>query len=231
MRRHTVAAILPGLVLAAAAGCDQARDEDRAAPRVARLVCEDQGARALTRRTRAMRDGIHIEMGNRAGAIQFYIRSAADEGWNHGGRLRRKGMTEIRTTMPPGEIWIACGDRAQDIPYNERAPEFAEVTVVDSEDLWIAPELDCEPEEGVGRFVGGAAEGNAPDDVEGIIREVVPGVGADDDLVRPGYPETQWHSEFRHVVRDGRAIASVSLLPQGDRWNLSLRRCLGADIG
>ena len=228
--RKTLAAILPVLLLSPVVGCNSTRKENRSAPNVAQVLCERRGARALTRRVRAVRDGIHIEVENEAGANHFYIRTAADGELNHGGRLKEIVTTEIRTTMPPGDVWIGCFKRGRDIPYHEHTSEFAELTIVDPKGLWIEPELACE-QEAPRRFVDGKSEANLPDDAEGIIRASVPRVQGDDVVVRPGYPETQWHSEFGHIVRDGRAIASVSVFAQHGRWHVSLRRCAGVEIG
>jgi hypothetical protein len=210
--------------------CEEAPERDAPAPFAAQIRCEEEGARALTPRVQPQDDGIHISIDNQSGARQFYIRAADDEGWNQGGRLGDSGVSKVKTTMPPGQIWIGCFERASDIPYNESAPEFAEVRVVDREGLWIAPDLDCSEEEG-GRFLDGEAEGAAPEDVDALIRSEVPGIEADDAFVKPGYPGTEWHGELRHVVRDGETIAAVNVYQQLSRWEVSVRRCQGIGVG
>jgi hypothetical protein len=59
----------------------------------------------------------------------------------------------------------------------------------------------------------------------------VPNVLPTDQILRPGYPETQWHSESRHIVRNGTAIAAASVFQQYGRWNVQLRACDDATIG
>jgi hypothetical protein len=211
-----------------ATGCSGPRQADEAVPAVARLVCEDGGARALTPRVRAVSDGIHIEVDNEAGARGFYLRTATSAGNNHGGKLEPTGTTEIRTTMPPGDILVGCFDRAA--PYNEVAREYARITVVDPDDLWVDPAVGCETGEQQ-RYRDGPAEGNAPDDAEAIIRSTVPDVLPTDQVIRPGYPETQWHGESRLVVRNGSPIATVSVYAQYGRWEVNVRACPGSAIG
>ena len=134
--------------------------------------------------------------------------------------------------MPPGDILIGCFDNSRDIPYNERTQEFASITVVDPEGLWSAPDLSCEQQPG-GRFIDGEVMGVAPvpEDVEGLIRSEVPGIEVDDDLIKPGYPGTEWHGELKHVMRDGESIAAVQVYQQRSRWEISVQRCEGVRIG
>jgi hypothetical protein len=212
--------------------CEETPELEAQAPRVAQISCDGGGAKALTPRVQPQQDGIHIRVENKSDARQFYIRTASDEGQNHGGRLRKGETEDIRTTMPPGEIWIGCVESSGDILYSDPSEEFAAVTVVDPDGLWITPNLDCEEEDG-GRFVDGEVTGvaAAPEDVGAVIRSEVPGVEPDDELVKPGYPGTQWHGELRHVIRNGEAVASVNVHQQRSRWEVSVRRCQGVPIG
>jgi hypothetical protein len=66
------------------------------------------------------------------------------------------------------------------------------MTVVDPENLWRSPELDCWGAQEVSHLIDGETESRGPEDMEGIIRSNIAGVRFDDELVRPGYPETQW---------------------------------------
>ncbi|MGH2788787.1 MAG: hypothetical protein ACRDJV_12940 [Actinomycetota bacterium] len=225
---HKIAGLSAALILAVTAGCDNAREKESPAPTVLRVVCDDEGTTAVATRVRAIRDGVHISFDNRSGARQYYIRTASDEGQNHGGGLRGR-LTEVRTTMPPGALLVACFQSGDEYPY--AITDFAEVRVVDPDGLWTPPNLDCDREEEAGRFVDGKAVGYAPKDVEGMIRAQVPGIEADDEIVNPGYPQTEWHSEFRLVVRAGKAVASVSVARQDNNWQVDVRRCPGIEIG
>ena len=222
-------AVAVALAVGGVSGCEGSPSEALSPPSLARITCLDHGATSLVQRVQPMHDGIHIHIENDSGSRQFYI-FAAEGGWNHGGRLRESGATEIKTLMPPGKIWVGCFMRATDIPYNEPAPEFAEVMVVDPQRLWIDPDLGCLEEEG-GRFADGEAEGAVPEDVEGLIRSEVPGVQADDELVKPGYPGTGWHGELRLVVREAEPVAAVNVYQQRSRWEVSVRRCHGVAVG
>jgi hypothetical protein len=127
-------------------------------------------------------------------------------------------------------MWVGCFRRATDVPYDEPAREFAEVVVMDARRLWIDPDLDC-PEQPGGRFASGEAIGTVPDDVDGLVRSQVPGLQADDHLIKPGYPDTQFHGEPRLVVRDGEPVAGVTIYQQRSRWVISVRRCRGVAVG
>lgn len=213
-----------------ATGCSGPRQVDEAVPAVARLVCEDGGARALTPRVRAVSDGIHIEMDNEAGARGFYLRTATSAGNNQGGKLEPTGKTEIRTTMPPGDLLVGCFDGPVDPAYYEVTPEYARIAVVDPDGLWVDPAVGCETGE-QNRYRAGPADGNVPDDAESIIRSTVPYVLPTDQVIRPGYPETEWHGEPRLIVRNGSPIATVSVYAQYGRWEVAVRACPGASIG
>jgi hypothetical protein len=221
---------LVGAALLVLTACSGAREGDGPAPRVARLVCEDGGTRALTPRVRAVSDGIHIEMDNEAGARAFYLRAASSADGNQGGRLEPIGTTHIKTTMPPGDVFVGCFDEPADPAYYEVTPEYARITVVDPDGLWVEPALGCEtaPQR---RYRDGPAEGNVPDDPEEMIRSIVPYVLPTDQIVRPGFPETQWHGESRIIVRNGSPVAGVAIYAQHGRWEVAVRACRGATIG
>jgi hypothetical protein len=228
VKRHKLAALSVALILVGTTGCEDTRVEESPVPEVLRVICDDRGTTAVATRVRAVRDGVHVSFDNQSGAREFFLRSASDEGQNHGGRLRDR-VTNVRTTMPPGDLLVACFQSGDEYPY--AVTDFAEVKVVDPDGLWTPPELDCDGEEDAGRFVDGKAVGYAPKDVQGMIRAQVPGIDTDDEIVNPGYPQTEWHSEFRLVVRAGKAVASVSVARQDNNWQVDVRRCPGIEIG
>jgi hypothetical protein len=198
-------------------------------PNLARVVCRQNETVVKTPRVQPQQDGIHIQVANEGRFRVFYIRNARDEGQNHGGRLGG-AMEEVKTTMPPGEMWFGCFRKANDAPYTERAEEFGSITIVDPNRLWTDPQLECRLESG-GRFTNGPASGAAPGDPEGIIRDVVPDVRAEDEMVKPGYPGTEFHGELRMIVRDDEVIASADVHQQLSRWEVTVDRCVGASIG
>jgi hypothetical protein len=229
MNRRFGVVIVAAVVLVA---CSGERRGDEPAPRVAQFVCEEDGTRALTPFVQATSVGIHIEIDNEAGARQFYLRSTAQPDQNQGGKLEAGGVTELTTTMPPGGLAIGCFGRGADIPYSEVTSDFAEITIVDPDDLWIPPELPCAGyEEEQERYVDGQAKGFVPEDADDLVRSTVPWIVPTDHIIRPGYPETQWHAEFRHVVRNGTPIASASVFQEHGRWKVLVRGCPGAITG
>jgi hypothetical protein len=199
---------------------------------VARVVCDEHGAAAPTRRVRAQRDGVHIIVENRSNARELYIRDAEEEGWNHGGRLKAYEANDIRTTLPPGEILIGCFRNIGDAPYSEtNVPEYARITIVDPDRLWIPIGLACDDARSAGTFDAGRIVADPPASYEHIAREFVPGLKSTDELVRPGYPLTGWHGEPRLILREGEAVAHLDLYRQHSRWEVRVDACPGEDIG
>jgi hypothetical protein len=91
------------------AGCGRGQENgEPPAHGVALVVCEEDGSTAVTKRVQAGRDGIDIEVVYKANAAESFIRTTADQGQNLGGRLKRTGITEVTTTLPPGELLIAA---------------------------------------------------------------------------------------------------------------------------
>jgi hypothetical protein len=104
-------------LLVAMTGCGHGRQDSQPPTRnVARLICEEDGTTALTKLVEAGREGIDIQLENRAVASEFYIFTTADPGQNHGGHLKRGGVTDITTTMPPGDVLIGCSNEPKAFP-------------------------------------------------------------------------------------------------------------------
>ena len=173
-------------------------------------------------------DGVHILFDNEAVQRQFYIRASSDQAYNHGGQLTEVPK-EVRSLMPPGEILVGCFDTARDIPYEGPSGRFVSITVLDAEGLWVDPRLPCEQER-AGEFIGEPAMGNQPN-VEGIIRDLVPGVQPTDAFEHPGYPRTEFHAEARHLVREGQGVAHFAVYQQRSRQHVSAWRCQDVAVG
>jgi len=191
------------------------------APDVARIQCAAAGPVAEDPEVRPQPDGVHLAFESDDGAQLYDVHAA---GWavgtSLGGRIVR-GVTETELSVPPGRIEVRC---VNDVGgFDENAPK-AELTVVDPAHLWVSPELTC----GATKHLQLDA-GLAPDapDPERLARATLGGLGAGDALVKPGYPDTEWHGDLLLVVRDESAIATITQYSDGGRWRVDVEACPG----
>lgn len=217
----------------------QVGDSEASAPPVALIRCGDQRTVALTRTVRPQADGIHLVIQNSSDDHAFYL-SSPEDGSNQGGFLDDDPTTAVLTSMPPGDLSITCHKRGQHPASNEEVDPEAHIEIVDPEDLWTSPVLECGEGEQVGAFRAGRTGPDTrrspagepiPRDPAQVMRRTVPGVKESDVLVRPGYPQTGWHGEPRLVLRDGQALASLTVWQANEHWEVVVWRCPGSDIG
>ena len=222
--------VAAALAMAMVASACEAQEGPRTAShsRLARVTCGSHGTTTTTPVVRPQLDGVHILFDNEATRHQYYIRASSDQTNNHGGQLTDVPK-EVVSFMPPGEILVGCFETARDIPYEARSDRFVSITVVDAEDHWVEPRLPCEQER-AGEFASDRTVGNQPN-VEGLIRDLVPGVQPTDAFEHPGYPRTEFHAEARHLVREGEAVAQFAVYQQRSRWHVSVWRCPDVAIG
>jgi hypothetical protein len=221
-------ALAPAL---AAAGCGAADDAQPGQPvaeqppaedepaAAAVVVCDRAGETTLTPRVAASLDGVHVEIRNESGAERVvHVRtedSAQGEGFPTG--------THTRVWMlPPGSATVTCSDPAEDPGEQAGAP----FEIDDPKSVWASTELDCDKvvAETIDYFVGAPGLQGEPVEVVAAADEVDI---ARDDVVEPaGYPDDAESPTVR-VVRDGRVIAVVELVPAEDGgWLLtSVSRC------
>ena len=194
------------------------------APDVARIRCAAAGPVAEDPEVRPQADGVHLSFESDVGA-QFYDVHAA--GWavgtSVGGRILR-GITETEVSVPPGRIEVRCVSDAGGFDAN--APK-ADLLVVDPDGLWVSPSLPCASKDRLELDAGPAPD--APDP-ERLARATLDGLRTTDSLVKPGYPDTQWHGDLMLVVRDGDPIATVAQYADGGRWRVDVEACPGSHL-
>ncbi len=197
--------MLATLTASLMAACGQAGDGGgRAAPDGARLVCGDDGARVLTPRAEARRDGLHLEVTNET-AREMHVtleRSPSDAD----GAPAPPGTATHVLTIGPGEWTATC--------YGEGASLRSGMLEVVDTGIWVSTRLaDCEtPEATHGdppRRIG-ADEGELAEFARRALDDLV-GLEPGYALERAGYPE-QKEAIFR-ARSDGRTVATMSFYP------------------
>ncbi len=170
---------------------------------------------------RPQRDGVHLAFASDDGAQLYDVHAAGwPVGTSLGGRIVR-GVTETELSVPPGRIEVRCVNDAGGFDAN--APK-AELTVVDPDHLWVSPELTCGTTDHLELDAGPAPDSPDP---EQLARATLDGLRTGDTLVKPGYPDTQWHGDLMLVVREGRPIATVAQYADDGRWRVDVEICSG----
>ena len=220
--------IAPLLVALALAGCGAAAEQpdDPAAgaapppppasvPTTAVVVCGPDGASAETPEVAASRDGVHVEIRNDSGSEQVVHVQTGDSAQGEGFAV---GTHARVWTIPPGPAKVTCADAADEAP----EPTEATVEVVGPEGIWVSTALNCDGDVSASTldyFAGAPGLQGEPTEVVAASGEV--DVAAGDVVELAGYPEDLDAPTVR-VVRDGRVVAAVGLLPaEDDGWLVS----------
>ena len=195
-------------------------------PDVARVLCTEDGATAVTPQVRPRDDGIHIEIDNRTDKRMFYIRDAELSDGNQGGGLKPHAIEKVVSTLPPGMILVGCFENDRTTPYSEVAGQgFAELTIVDPESKWVPVEPSCAIPERMEWDVRVEDAPENPDYVE-MARAHIDSLDEEDQLLPAGYRDTPWHSAaLLTVMRDDDAIASLSFWPGTGYMTISVQTC------
>jgi hypothetical protein len=166
------------------------------------VVCHEDGStELLNNHVRALADGVHIQVDNRAGELVSL----------NGVRLDfSEGVTEQVAHPAPGEVRIACWPGSM---HEGREPERVAIRVHDPDDHWIPGELECSRDRQIAATTldyFGAAQGTVGDPEE-IAREKMKGIADDDIVSTVGYPR----AEYREIAveRNDETIALLSFSP------------------
>lgn len=190
-------------------------------PTVARIRCAAAGPVTEDPEVRPQPDGVHLAFESDDGAQLYDVHAAGwPVGTSLGGRIVR-GVTETELSVPPGRIEVRCVNDAGGFDAN--APK-AELTVVDPDRLWVSPELACGATDHLQLDAGPAPDSPDP---ERLARDTLDGLRTEDALVKPGYPDTQWHGDLMLVIRDERPIATVTQYADNGRWRVDVEVCPG----
>lgn len=188
--------------------------EPRALPDVARVVCDENGARLETTSVRPQPDGIHLEIVNETDSERSVaIQNAQGTGTGMG--VPAGTSTQI-VDVEPGALTVSCTDPATEPGAGEA------LEVVDEDGIWVSTRLGCaEQFSQVVDYIQGAS-GETTDPLE-AAKKAVEGFGLEPDDVfeRAGYPDTD--TARVRMVRDGEPIAVVDLIDDGTgKWLVSM---------
>lgn len=188
--------------------------EPTALPDVARVVCDENGARLETTSVRPQPDGIHFEIVNETGSERSVaIQNAQGTGTGMG--VPAGTSTQV-VDVEPGALTVSCTDPATEPGAGEA------LEVVDEDGIWVSTRLGCaEQFSQVDDYIQGAS-GETTDPLE-AARKAVEGFGLEPDDVfeRAGYPDTD--TARVRMVRDGEPIAVVDLIDDGTgKWLVSM---------
>jgi hypothetical protein len=229
MRREEATAAAVGLVFAAGLVAALSFREggpavavSRVAPDVARVRCEPGGAVLDASAVRAGEAGVRFEVQNEANALVLRVRPQRDLGSPVDLVLADGDPSEAVLAVAPGSVRVSClEDRA-----SGPAPA-SELAIVDPQELWISPELACSKvveREFQSRFAG--IDEDPVETVRRTIRDLV----SQDEVAKPGYPQTRWHGDLVVVIRDGRTIGRVTRAQDQGMWTVALTVCTGSGI-
>lgn len=188
--------------------------EPTALPDVARVVCDENGARLETSSVRPQPDGIHFEIVNETGSERSVaIQNAQGTGTGMG--VPAGTSTQV-VDVEPGALTVSCTDPATEPGAGEA------LEVVDEDGIWVSTRLGCaEQFSQVVDYIQGAS-GETTDPIE-AAKKAVEGFGLEPDDVfeRAGYPDTD--TTRVRMVRDGEPIAVVDLIDDGTgKWLVSM---------
>ena len=163
------------------------------------VVCHEDGSTELLNHSvRALADGVHIRVDNRAGESVSLIGVALDFS---------EGITEQEAHTPPGETRVACWPYSK---HTDPEPERQLIVTHDPDGYWTAGELECPRDKFIADHIldyvsDGSGTHGEPED---LARTMMDGIDEDDTISTVGYPE----AEPREVAveRDGETIALLS---------------------
>jgi hypothetical protein len=229
MRRGVASATALGLSVAAALVATLSLREggsaiaaSRAAPDVARVICQPDGAVVDAPAVRAGDAGVRFVVQNPSQAQFLRVRPDRELGRPVELPLTGGSPSEAILPVAPGNVRVSClRDRS-----SGPAPVW-ELAIVDPEGLWISPELACskvQEREFQTRFAG--FEEDPVETVRRTVRDLVSGV----EIAKPGYPQTRWHGDLLALIREGRTIGRVTRAQDQGMWTVTLSACTGSGI-
>lgn len=184
--------------------------ESQAAPDVARIECEVNGAQVLTPVVRPQRDGVHLIVRNDSGMELGFSALDADGGGR--GSSAPAGSATYIWPLAPGTLFVKCTDDQVD---PSEVPG-AELAVEDDSGIWISTRLHpgCRTASTLSSDYVAGAEGERGSAVE-VARKAFEkqGLKAGDVVERAGYPTSD--ETVVRVTRGGEVIATMSLLDDG----------------
>lgn len=202
---------------------------DEGPANLAAIQCTRQGAEVQTPEIVPRTDGVHLRVHARRKGV-FHAVSSDQPDLEVEARVRGRSPTELIAVLPPGDILVGCFERPNAIPDEASEDDYATMTLQDPESMWTTTTLACDEPVEAGEFTGPQVDLDQPPSYELLAVSTVPGLGPNDGLVTPGYPQTRWPFTRLMVFRDQGAVAEISFLPRR-RWNVQVVACPDAGIG
>ncbi|MEX0743132.1 MAG: hypothetical protein WD248_02110 [Actinomycetota bacterium] len=194
----------------------------RVAPDVARVSCDPDGAVVDASVVRAGDAGVRFVVQNASHAQFLRVRPLRELGSPVDLPLASGAPSDAILAVAPGSVRVSClRDRA-----SGPAPASA-LAIVDPQGLWISPELPCSKvveREFQSRFAG------TEEDAVETVRRTIGDLVSEDEIAKPGYPQTRWHGDLVVVIRDGRTIGRVTRAQDQGMWTVALSVCTGSGI-
>jgi hypothetical protein len=184
-----------------------------ALPDLARVVCDEQGARVETPAVKPRPDGLHVEIVNETGSERVFSLSGEDTGLGFG---VPPGPTRQVVDLGPGTVTAACSD-----PASEPEQGGAPLEVVDEDGIWVSTQLACAQQFSQALDYIQGAQGETSDPLEAARTAVEEfALEPDDVFERAGYPEAE--TVRVRLVRGGEPLAVVDLVDDGGgKWLVS----------
>ena len=194
----------------------------RVAPDVTRVSCEPDGAVVDGSVVRAGEAGVRFVVRNEADAQFLRVRPRRELGSPVDLLLADGDPSEAVLAVPPGSVLVSCL-----LDHASGPAPASELAIVDPHELWISPELACSKV--VEREFQSGFAGTDEDPVE-TVRRTIRDLVSQDEIAKPGYPQTRWHGDLVVVIRDGRTIGRVTRAQDQGGWTVALTACTGAGI-
>ena len=192
----------------------QPQPEPVALPDLARIVCDEQGARVETPAVKPRPDGLHLEIVNETGSERAFSLSGDDTGLGFG---VPPGTTQQVVDLGPGTVAAACND-----PANEPTQGGAPLKIVDEDGIWVSTQLACAQQFSQALDYIQGARGETSDPLEAARTAAEDfALEPDDVFERAGYPEAE--TARVRLVRGGEPLAVVDLVDDGGgKWLVSM---------
>ena len=178
---------------------NEGSDDARSAPATARITCTPANTTLETPVVQARRDGVHVEVTNRAGEPVSIYGLTLDSG---------AGVERHVVQQAPGKVKIGCA------PFSKHGegyePRRVTLEIADPHRYWIDPKLSCPAEDDMIQSTShdyfAEPQGEHGDPVE--LAQARLGNLEDGDVVeRAGYPKSP--NAIVRVVRDDHVIAAL----------------------
>jgi hypothetical protein len=199
-------------------------------PDALRVTCTSNGMELASTEVQPQPDGVHIQIENPEGLIGHWHATLLGR---NDGRFDTFGTDMGGSnvfTFPPGPIFVNCFIGPSFDAAKVTRDQLVKIEVVDPHGLWVSDRLACDqPVEATGfqPFAGLTDEEN---DHERVIRDHVPGVLANDEVLPAEYGIREDYA-WMIVRRDGENLARFQVTGHKGQWGVHFgETCPGSGI-